>query len=162
LIETITLNTTLNTATAPLVFDLSQFGNKWNKLKSSSHTITLAVTNRRGTVSYATKTFTKKFDTIFVKLHDPIYADTRPTHTQLDVVADYPVSANVDVYVTNNGFDQNPTWENVTQSIKDDEIYTFTNTTKTADQWGFDVKVEVDRNDASGPIWIADVSGRFI
>lgn len=56
------------------------------------------------------------------------------------------------LWVCNNGFDDNPTWEDATQAYLNKQAYYFQNRTKTAEKWGVSFKYEVQANDSLGVI----------
>ena len=54
----------------------------------------------------------------------------------------------VSVYACNNAYDASPTWEDVTTYVSANSIITLNNSTKTADNWGLQVKVVINKEDA--------------
>ena len=50
--------------------------------------------------------------------------------------------------VCNNGYDENPTWEDATNSVLAGTKYFFTNEVKTAKKWLYMIKIKVDRETA--------------
>ena len=56
------------------------------------------------------------------------------------------------VQASNNAFDAEPTWEDVTEAFKTKRYHKFANKTKTASKWGINVRVTVDAKDAQGTI----------
>lgn len=58
------------------------------------------------------------------------------------------------VEVTNNGFDESPTWEDAYESISKGVPYVFNNTTKTAEKWGLNTRITIKARDTIGPIEI--------
>lgn len=50
----------------------------------------------------------------------------------------------------NNGNDDAPTWEDVTQAVNSGSKFFFSNTTKTAAEWGFNFRIKVRRHADGG------------
>ena len=65
------------------------------------------------------------------------------------------------VEVCNNGNDDSPTWEDVTQAVNSGSKFFLSNETKTAESWGFNFRIKVKRNGASGDCFISSVGGNF-
>lgn len=80
-----------------------------------------------------------------VCLKDAILHSTRPKKGCVLLVGKLG-KADYEVYVTNNGFDESPTWQDVTGSVKSGKVFTITNTSKTSGSWGYNVKVKITRN----------------
>lgn len=59
------------------------------------------------------------------------------------------------------GNDASPTWEDVTQAVTSGSKFFLSNTTKTADAWGYNFRIKVKRNDATGDCFISSVGGNF-
>ena len=53
------------------------------------------------------------------------------------------------VFATNNAYDETPVWENVTESVIGKKKFTLSNRIKTSDNWGFQIKISFDKQDAS-------------
>lgn len=61
-------------------------------------------------------------------------------------------------WVTNNGFDDFPIWEEATEQLKKGNSYVFTNKTKTAERWGYAVKYQIAAGASTGEIAVALIS----
>ena len=72
-----------------------------------------------------------------------------------------PEGAKMTVEACNNAFDALPTWENVTNAVKSGLKIFFKNQTKTADKWGFNVRVKIYRNNTEGKCCIKGIGGNF-
>ena len=53
------------------------------------------------------------------------------------------------VYVTNNAHDKIPVWEDMTGIVNTNNIYLFTNSEKTSEEWGISIKVVVFKDAGS-------------
>ena len=65
------------------------------------------------------------------------------------------------VEVCNNGYDSSPTWEDVTDEVLNREKIFLQNTSKTASKWGYNVRVTISRNSATGECWAFSMAGYF-
>ena len=132
-----------------------------NAPTESPHTITIVATDQWGASDTRTLTFSRNETQIDVMKLEPHPANIRPTRAIITVARQIPTGASFQVLICNNGFDENPTWEDCTDSVLAGGIYTFNNETLTADAWGVAVQVLVSRNDASGLCFIESIGGNF-
>lgn len=79
----------------------------------------------------------------------------------LNLATDGTAPASWKLEVCNNALDENPTWEEITQAVKDGAYHVFTNDTKTATEWAVNYKFTVEANDTMGPIEVQAVSISF-
>ena len=70
--------------------------------------------------------------------------------------------ASVLVEACNNAFDDAPTWEDITAMVFLNRVYNFTNTTKTADKWGVNVRFKLVKNEGyDGEVSVSGFGGAF-
>jgi len=67
---------------------------------------------------------------------------------------DGAIPADIKVFVTNNGGDASPTWEDATNKFISQDYYEFTNTNKTSTNFAVAFRVVINSNDSMGEIWI--------
>lgn len=134
--------------------------NTWLALPNGSHTFTIRATDGIDT-SVRTYTFTKLVDSFTIRNSTPWVSDTMPTRIMLVVTRNIPSAATFKVEVCNNGYDATPTWEDCTDAVKSGLVHVFTNTTKSATNWGVLVRVTVERNGAAGACYISAIGGNF-
>ena len=132
----------------------------WLKLANGTHTLKITATDGYDTVERIC-TFTKSISSLVVQRTTPISAGTKPTNIIVTVVKNIPYNARMKVEACNNGFDANPTWEDITDSVISGLTHVFANATKTASQWGVNIRVTVDRNGAEGACYITEIGGNF-
>lgn len=106
---------------------------------------------------FYTPTVLKTGNAIIVTLKNPIQTTAAVRNIVPVVMRTLPndgaVPANIKFYVTNNAFDTNPTWEDATSVVlTKGQAYTFVNTTKTAANWGLNIRIEIYANDSLGAI----------
>lgn len=78
----------------------------------------------------------------------PIHAISKSDQTiavAIDLVYE---GSSVAVYACNNAYDISPTWEEVTDLVSENSAITLTNTSKTSDNWGLQIKVVTDKAEA--------------
>ena len=132
----------------------------WLSLPNGSHTLTISATDGIDT-SVRTYTFTKLVDSLKIQNSTPWIASTMPSRIILVVTRNVPSTSIFKVEVCNNGYDDNPTWEDATNAVTNGLVHVFSNTTKTAADWGILVRVTVERNGATGACYISAIGGNF-
>ena len=95
------------------------------------------------------------------RLKTPIESAKRAAYGQEIMTYTIPSGATFKAEACNNGFDENPTWEDITESVKKQKIFEFANKSKTASKWGYDIRVTVDRNRATGNCYFTRGNGFF-
>ncbi len=130
-------------------------------LTNGSHTMTIVATDSFGNSATRTYTFTKSVNSFSIVNSIPYDSDARPTRIKITVTRSIPAESSFAVYVCNNGYDANPTWEDATSSVTGGLVHIFENETKTAGAWGVLVKVVVDRLDGEGACYVSQIGGNF-
>lgn len=149
------------TATSGQSYSFNVTAAEWVKLLNGSHTLTITATDDYGGTATRTYTFTKNETEIELTLATPLAADDMITKAIMSVSRQIPAGATFTVEVCNNGNDASPTWEDVTQAVTSGSKFFLSNTTKTADAWGYNFRIKVKRNDATGDCFISSVGGNF-
>lgn len=134
---------------------------EWVKLLNGSHTMTITASDNYGGTTTRTYTFSKNETEIELTLATPLPADDLVTKAIMSVTRQIPVGATFTVEVCNNGNDASPTWEDVTNAVVGSSKFFLTNTTKTAAAWGFNFRIKVKRNSATGDCFIVSAGGNF-
>ena len=135
-------------------------GNTWLTLANGVHTLTITATDGVDT-SVRTYNFTKSVNSFTIQTATPMAASTRPTRIKVSVLKTIPPEATFKVEVCNNGYDSQPVWEDATSSMNNNLVHLFTNTTKTATNWGVLIRVTVNRNGGSGACYVSSIGGNF-
>ena len=138
-------------------------GEHWLSLLNGPHTAEIIATDTKGASITRTYTFTKHITKSTLTLAEPLPADDMITRAIISMVRNIPPGAKFKVYVCNNGYDEEPTWEDITQNVETGSKFFFTNETKTAAEWGFNIKVEIERGtaDPSEEVYIRSIGGNF-
>lgn len=149
------------TATLGATNTFSVTGETWLKLLNGSHSMTITATDANSGTATRTYSFVKSVTSFTIQNATPFSSADMPTRIKLYITRSIPTGAIFTAYVCNNGYDATPTWEDVTDRIDSNEIYEFTNDTKTASNWGVSIKVEVSRNGAQGECYVSAIGGNF-
>lgn len=116
----------------------------WIKLQPGvTHQLTITATDQYNASSKRTYTFKRAVDGIELETTAILPADAQPTRVILSLNGTIPDGANLNVQVCNNAHDVSPTWEDMSQSVKNGRPYVFTNTTSTSGQWGIRFKISI-------------------
>ena len=135
-------------------------GATWLTLANGSHTMTITATDGIDT-TVRTYTFVKSMDSFTIQTTVARTSSTRPARIKLNIGREIPVGATFKVEVCNNGLDTTKTWEDATTSVTGGLVHLFSNTTKTATNWGVLIRVTVTRNNSSGACYISSIGGNF-
>lgn len=133
----------------------------WITCNSSLNTIAIAATDSNGTTTYKYVTFSRKVNKIQFTTKNAI--QTSAAASKIMVTPQWDITnATGKVEVCNNGFDNSPTWENMTTKAVAGEPYTFTNSTKTAANWGIKIRITITKNEgATNEVAIYGFGGAF-
>lgn len=142
---------TINNAVRGQTYTLD-LSSVWSTLTLGAHTITITVTDGKGGTATRTYTFTKTDDRIKFTLKNPIETSIAAKKIVVSGVVTVPKGATLSVKACNNGFDSNPTWEDITTAFLNRQAYSFANTTKTAAKWGINIQFEILKNNATEQI----------
>ena len=135
-------------------------GNTWLALANGSHTLTISATDGIDT-TVRTLVFTKLVDKFTIQNSTPWASSTMPSRIMLVVTRNIPATSTFKVEVCNNGNDASPTWEDCTDAVRSGLVHVFSNTKKTASNWGVLVRVTVERNGATGACYVSAIGGNF-
>ena len=120
----------------------------WITCNSSLNTIAIAATDSNGTTTYKYVTFSRKVNKIQFTTKNAI--QTSAAASKIMVTPQWNITnATGKVEVCNNGFDSSPTWEDMTAKAVAGEPYTFTNSTKTAANWGIKIRITITKNEGA-------------
>lgn len=136
-------------------------GADWATLKQGSHTLSVNAIDPMSETAVRTMTFVKQVDRLSVSLEKPLQSEERPNRINVNVTAEVPLGATLTVETCNNGYDEEPVWEDATGASLAGRAHVFSNTLKLADDWGVNVRVTLLRGDAVGECYITGIGGNF-
>ena len=149
------------TATSGQSYSFSVTAAEWKKLANGSHSLTIAAADSSGGTAERVYTFTKNETQIELTLAEPLPSDEAVSKAIMSVTREIPSGASFTVEVCNNAFDEAPTWQDVTQAVTSGSKFFLSNTTKTAENWGFNLRIKVNRNGAAGDCYVVSAGGNF-
>ncbi|TCL43234.1 hypothetical protein EDD78_10694 [Harryflintia acetispora] len=142
-----------NTITLPM--------ENWRILPNGQHTLKVEAVDAKGAKSVRLFQFSKNETSILFTLAAPIAADAQPKKILISPIWSI-AGGTATVEACNNAFDEAPTWEDITAQVLVNRHFNFINTTKTAEQWGINVRFTIDKNDGfEGEISVNGFGGAF-
>lgn len=134
---------------------------QWLTTLNGSHTATITADDGKGGVTTHSISFTRAVYTMSVTLEEPMETDDAITKCVVNIARNLPADAEWSLLVTNNAFDPEPVWEDITQYVKNGWNWVFENQTVTSGRYGFNFKLTCARG-ASGQGGSVDtISGGF-
>ncbi|TPG74806.1 hypothetical protein EEL32_24445 [Brevibacillus laterosporus] len=126
------------------------------------HTLTVEATDSQGMAYTRFYTF-KRFENKIVidGLALPFTTDIAAKRVLITPDWVIPFGTIIKVETCNNAFDESPTWEDCTLVVKLGRGYLFTNETKTAAEWGIDIRFHIEKGEAVSPISFKGFGGAF-
>lgn len=134
---------------------------EWRKLLNGPHTWTIKAADPRGAAATRTISFTKNVTQVRFTLAEPLPADAAPEKMVLSFQGTHPDGSILTIEACNNGFDEAPAWEDVTNQVLTGQKHFFRNTTKTAERWGIGIRVTLDRSSAVGDCYVHSQRGNY-
>ena len=136
-------------------------GEAWQKVLNGSHTLAIKATDSKGASATRTLTFTKAVTSISFEQTIAMPADDMPMKALLNIQGSFPAGSILKVEICNNGNDDEPAWEDVTNRVINGQKCYCSNTEKTADSWGVKIRVNLSRGTATEPCYIQTLGGNF-
>lgn len=140
---------------------LSLSTDQWLTVRNGAHTLTITADDGKGGTAVRTLTLTKSVTELSFYLWPPLESTDMASRAIESIVAQIPDGAESKIEVCNNAYDAEPAWQDVTQIVARGDNIVLKNTTKTADKWGYSVRVTIKRNGASGDCYVSGGSGYF-
>lgn len=134
-------------------------GETFMKILNGDHALNISASDGKATTIHKLL-FKKEITSALITLVDAVPADARIAVCVLSVNGSIPADAEFTVEVTNNGLDDEPTWEDCTNAVKTGANHVFTNETQT-NGWAFNFKVTASRGPSGQGGYINSVQGGF-
>lgn len=138
----------------------------WTAIPQGEHSFSITATSIADSEvnDEITSTFTKNALTTTVQTSS-ISLATKPISIKVSIVGTVPtaVESGMTVSVSNNANDVTPTWEDMTANAIAGTDYAIANETKTADNWGLALKVELTKlsEETSLKYYISSIDGSW-
>ena len=140
-------------------FEVTQ--QEWITIPNGSNTLSIVATDSDGGVTTKNISFSKSETEIELTLKTPFETDAAASVGIMNVVRSLPDGAVFTIEACNNGYDEVPAWEDVTKFVKENRNFILLNETKTAEKWGYGIRVKLQRAEAEGDCYIVSVGGNF-
>lgn len=134
---------------------------QWLTTLNGSHTATITADDGKGGVTTHSISFTRAVHTMTVTLEEPMETDAAITKCVVNIARNLPADAEWSLLVTNNAFDPEPVWEDITDYIKNGWNWVFNNQTVTSGRYGFNFKLTCTRGASGQGGYIDTISGGF-
>lgn len=133
------------------------------KIPAGIHNLKIVVEDDKGFSSKRVLTFTRIVKRLIMKLAGKgIETDELAKRILVSDAGIYVAKGAVVKYeVCNNSFDDKPTWEDATNMVKAGKAFNFQNKSKTNAKAGVDIKVTIERKDATMQSYISTIGGSF-
>ena len=166
--DTITVTEKLNgevirqfTATSNTNYTITLTDEFWLTCGKNTNTIEISASDVNGGTSYKHITFTRQVNKVQITTKNPIETDAAATKIMVSPDWD-KTGCTGKVEVCNNGFDESPTWEDMTTMAALNRPYVFTNKTKTAAKWGIKIRLTLTKNQGyTGEVAIYGFGGAY-
>ena len=122
------------------------------KIRPGKHTIRILVVDAQGGKSERVVGFTRVANRLVMQQAEVYESDLAAQRITVVPNTKVTLGANEKIEVTNNGFDENPTWEDATSMINAGKAYNFTNAAKTATKWGVDTRITIELGEDAQPL----------
>lgn len=133
----------------------------WITCNNSANTLEIIATDAYGMSSTKYIAFSRQIGQILFTTKNPIVTSTAASKIMLTPQWDIS-NATGKIEVCNNGFDDSPTWEDMTTEATSSTPHLFENSTKTADKWGILIRITMVRNeDYTGEVAIYGFGGAY-
>lgn len=149
------------TATSGTNYNFNISSTEWLEIINGEQTIKIIATDSEGGQSEKEFKFSKNETEILFELKQPLDSDAMVTKALLTLIGKLPSGAISKIEICNNGYDKNPTWEDVTLKVEKGSKIFLSNQAKTASKWGVNIRVSVKRNGAEGECYISSTGGNF-
>ena len=148
------------TATPSQNYTVTVPNDMWVTSLNGSHTIKVTASDGKKSAT-RTMTLTKNVTSLSATFANPLPADAAVSVAIATLVAELPFGTTTKVEVCNNAYDESPTWEDVTASALEGKKFALSNTQKTAELWGYNIRVTISRGSATGDVWFKGLSGYY-
>lgn len=134
----------------------------WIRLQPGiQHKLVIEATDSKGMTAARTYTFVRQENKLEFKLKKPFVTDIAAKRILVTIDAVVPNGATMKIEACNNAFDASPTWEDITNHVRFNRGFLFTNTEKTAEQWGVDIRFMFEKGTANSQVIVNGFGGAF-
>ena len=134
---------------------------KWLALPNGAHQLRVEAVDGNFATSVRVWIFSKEETVISFTLAEA--EETDEAATKILVSPTWTTEgATVKVEACNNAFDDSPTWEDITAMVQLNQVFNFTNQTKTGGRWGVNIRFTITKNPGyPGEVSISGFGGAY-
>lgn len=158
-LDSVTLR--IYTATLGSTETMTVGADTWRQILNGTHTLQIKATDSMGDSATRTLTITKSVTSIEFVQAFAMAAQDMPTKAIVNIQGHFPIGSTLTIEICNNGYDTVPSWEDITNKALTSQKHFFSNTTKTAENWGVRVRVKLLRGSASEACFIQSIGGNY-
>lgn len=134
----------------------------WIRLQPGiQHKLVIEATDSKGMAATRTYTFVRQETKLEFKLKQPFITDIAAKRILVTLDAVVPNGATMKIEACNNAFDASPAWEDITNHVRFNRGFLFTNTEKTAEQWGVNIRFIFEKGTAASRVIVNGFGGAF-
>ncbi|MED0672114.1 Ig-like domain-containing protein [Aneurinibacillus aneurinilyticus] len=134
----------------------------WIRLQHGvQHKLVIEATDSNGMTSVRTYTFVRQETKLEFKLKQPFITDIAAKRILVTLDAVVPNGATMKIEACNNAFDASPAWEDITNHVRFNRGFLFTNTEKAAERWGVDIRFVFEKGTATSQVIVNGFGGAF-
>lgn len=134
---------------------------EWLILANGTHQLRIEAVDGNLATSVRVFNFQKNETTILFQFAAPEETDARASKVLISPTWKID-GAVAKVEACNNAFDASPTWEDITAMVAINRVYNFTNTVKTAEKWGVNVRFTIEKNEGyTGEVSVSGFGGAY-
>ncbi|MCI1694162.1 S24/S26 family peptidase [Aneurinibacillus aneurinilyticus] len=134
----------------------------WIRLQPGiQHKLVIEATDSKGMAAARTYTFVRQETKLEFKLKQPFITDIAAKRILVTLDAVVPNGATMKIEACNNAFDASPAWEDITNHVRFNRGFLFTNTEKTAEQWGVNIRFIFEKGTAASQVIVNGFGGAF-
>lgn len=135
-------------------FDLSS----WASLEDEKgYTLKIVAENAIGMISERTYSFRKLYNSLILQ-SEVVHTDIAARAITVNLLHE---GGSVTVEACNNGFDDDPAWEDMTDEFLSGKAHDFENEDKTAEEWGIRVRITIEKGDTER-VYLKSYSFSFV
>lgn len=134
----------------------------WIRLQPGiQHKLVIEATDSKGMAATRTYTFVRQETKLEFKLKQPFITDIAAKRILVTLDAVVPNGATMKIEACNNALDASPAWEDITNHVRFNRGFLFTNTEKTAEQWGVNIRFIFEKGTAASQVIVNGFGGAF-
>nr|WP_051354519.1 hypothetical protein [Aneurinibacillus aneurinilyticus] len=134
----------------------------WIRLQPGiQHKLVIEATDSKGMAATRTYTFVRQETKLEFELKQPFITDVAAKRILVTLDAVVPNGATMKIEACNNAFDASPAWEDITNHVRFNRGFLFTNTEKTAERWGVNIRFIFEKGTANSQVIVNGFGGAF-